>query len=144
MVCLLRVIREDDHGTIGGKKGGTHNGLRVNHLHRRPVGPELRHQVRLQLGVACGLEIQHPPLPGFAAMHQPVQPQEQALMGRPVADLNLSVRARKCMSRLGITTLGELCQRSQEELLESKNFGVTSLNEVRSKLTDLGLKLRGD
>ena len=76
--------------------------------------------------------------------NEALSPQEQALMGRPVADLNLSVRARKCMSRLGITTLGELCQRSQEELLESKNFGVTSLNEVRSKLTDLGLKLRGD
>jgi DNA-directed RNA polymerase subunit alpha len=76
--------------------------------------------------------------------NEALSPQEQALMGRPVADLNLSVRARKCMSRLGITTLGELCGRSQEELLESKNFGVTSLNEVRSKLTDLGLKLRGD
>jgi DNA-directed RNA polymerase subunit alpha len=76
--------------------------------------------------------------------NEALSPQEQALMGRPVADLNLSVRARKCMSRLGITTLGELVQRTQEELLESKNFGVTSLNEVRSKLTDLGLKLRGD
>jgi len=73
-----------------------------------------------------------------------MNPQEQALLGRPVADLNLSVRARKCMSRLGITTLSELVSRSQDELLESKNFGVTSLNEVRQKLADLGLKLRGD
>lgn len=73
-----------------------------------------------------------------------MNPQEQALLGRPVADLNLSVRARKCMSRLGITTLGELVSRTQDELLESKNFGVTSLNEVRQKLADLGLKLRGD
>lgn len=76
--------------------------------------------------------------------NEALSPQEQALLARPVADLNLSVRARKCMSRLGIASLGELVQRSQEELLESKNFGVTSLNEVRSKLTDLGLKLRGD
>lgn len=73
-----------------------------------------------------------------------MNPQEQALLGRPVADLNLSVRARKCMSRLGITTLSELVGRSQDDLLESKNFGVTSLNEVRQKLADLGLKLRGD
>ncbi|MFO1022900.1 MAG: DNA-directed RNA polymerase subunit alpha C-terminal domain-containing protein [Planctomycetales bacterium] len=73
-----------------------------------------------------------------------LSPQEQALMARPVSDLNLSVRARKCMSRLGITTLGELVQKTQDELLESKNFGVTSLTEVRQKLTDLGLKLRGD
>lgn len=76
--------------------------------------------------------------------NEALSPQEQALLARPVADLNLSVRARKCMTRLGITTLGELVGRTQEELLESKNFGVTSLNEVRSKLTDLGLKLRGD
>ena len=73
-----------------------------------------------------------------------LSPQQQALLNRPVADLNLSVRARKCMSRLGITTLGELTSRTPDELLESKNFGVTSLNEVRSKLTDLGIKLRND
>jgi DNA-directed RNA polymerase subunit alpha len=73
-----------------------------------------------------------------------LSPQQQALMNRPVAELNLSVRARKCMSRLGIATLGELLMRTPDELLESKNFGVTSLNEVRSKLTDLGLRLRND
>jgi DNA-directed RNA polymerase subunit alpha len=73
-----------------------------------------------------------------------LSPQQQALLNRPVADLNLSVRARKCMSRLGITTLGELILRNPDELLESKNFGVTSLNEVRAKLADLGLRLRND
>jgi DNA-directed RNA polymerase subunit alpha len=73
-----------------------------------------------------------------------LSPQQQALLNRPVADLNLSVRARKCMSRLGITTLGELVLRNPDELLESKNFGVTSLNEVRAKLSDLGLRLRND
>lgn len=73
-----------------------------------------------------------------------LSPQEQALLNRPVADLNLSVRARKCMTRLQITMLGELVMRTPDELLESKNFGVTSLNEVRSKLADLGLKLRND
>ncbi|NUQ66422.1 MAG: tetratricopeptide repeat protein [Pirellulales bacterium] len=69
---------------------------------------------------------------------------EQALLGRPIADLNLSVRARKCMIRLGISTIGELIRRTGDELLECKNFGVTSLNEVREKLTTHGLKLRGD
>ncbi len=73
-----------------------------------------------------------------------LSPQQQALLNRPVADLNLSVRARKCMTRLGITTLGELILRNPDELLESKNFGVTSLNEVRAKLSDLGLRLRND
>ena len=65
-------------------------------------------------------------------------------MSKPVSELNLSVRARKCMNRLNITTLGELCSRTSDELLEAKNFGITSLNEVKEKLTQYGLKLRGD
>jgi DNA-directed RNA polymerase subunit alpha len=69
---------------------------------------------------------------------------ERALLDRPIADLNLSVRARKCMVRLGLTTIGELVRRTGDDLLECKNFGVTSLNEVREKLTASGLKLRGD
>jgi DNA-directed RNA polymerase subunit alpha len=73
-----------------------------------------------------------------------LSPQEQALMARSVADLNLSVRARKCMTRLGITTLGELTQRTPDELLATKNFGVTSLNEIRQQLAEHGLKLRND
>lgn len=73
-----------------------------------------------------------------------MSPDEQALLDRPISDLNLSVRARKCMVRLGMTTIGELVRKTGDDLLESKNFGVTSLNEVREKLADLGLKLRGD
>jgi DNA-directed RNA polymerase subunit alpha len=69
---------------------------------------------------------------------------ERALLDRPIADLNLSVRARKCMVRLGLTTIGELVRRTGDDLLECKNFGVTSLNEVREKLTANSLKLRGD
>jgi len=69
---------------------------------------------------------------------------ERALLDRPIADLNLSVRARKCMVRLGISTIGELVRRTGDDLLECKNFGVTSLNEVREKLTEANLKLRGD
>jgi DNA-directed RNA polymerase subunit alpha len=71
-------------------------------------------------------------------------PDEQALLDRPIADLNLSVRARKCMVRLGLSTIGELLRKTGDDLLECKNFGVTSLNEVRDKLAQMGLKLRGD
>ncbi len=71
-------------------------------------------------------------------------PDEQAQVNRPISDLNLSVRARKCMVRLGLTTIGELIRKTGDDLLECKNFGVTSLNEVRDKLTQMGLKLRGD
>ena len=73
-----------------------------------------------------------------------MSPDEQALLDRPISDLNLSVRARKCMVRLGMSTIGELARKTGDDLLECKNFGVTSLNEVREKLTEMGLKLRGD
>ncbi len=73
-----------------------------------------------------------------------VSPEERELLDRPVSDLDLSVRARKCMARLGITQLAELVCRTADELLGSKNFGVTSLNEVRAKLADIDLKLRND
>jgi DNA-directed RNA polymerase subunit alpha len=70
--------------------------------------------------------------------------EEKALLAKPISDLNLSVRARKCMTKLGIQTVGELIIHTGDELMECKNFGVTSLNEVREKLTELGLKLKND
>jgi len=80
----------------------------------------------------------------FGFIAPDLSPQEQAMLSRPVSDLNLSVRARKCMARLAISTLGELIQRSPDELLATKNFGVTSLNEIRQQLSELQLKLRND
>jgi DNA-directed RNA polymerase subunit alpha len=69
---------------------------------------------------------------------------EQEIFGLPIGELNLSVRARKCTTKLGIGTIGDLVRRTADDLLECKNFGVTSLNEVREKLVERGLKLRGD
>ena len=69
---------------------------------------------------------------------------DQEIHSLPITELSLSVRARKCTTKLGIGTIGELIRRTAEDLMECKNFGVTSLNEVREKLTERGLKLRGD
>jgi len=80
------------------------------------------------------------PTPPIAAL----PPEKRPLLDKPISELQLSVRARKCMTRLNIATVGELIQKTPDELLSVKNFGVTSLNEVRSKLDELGLKLRGD
>lgn len=74
----------------------------------------------------------------------PVSEEQAAVLNKPVTDLNLSVRARKCMNRLGINSLGDLVSRSADELLESKNFGQTSLQEVKDKLVQYGLRLRDD
>lgn len=79
-----------------------------------------------------------------AYIPESLTPDEKAIYERPISDLNLSVRARKCMIRLGISSIGELVRRRADDLLECKNFGVTSLNEVREKLTLNSLKLRGE
>jgi DNA-directed RNA polymerase subunit alpha len=80
------------------------------------------------------------------AVSEPAEPSadDQEIYSQPITELNLSVRARKCTTKLGITTIGELVRRTGEDLMECKNFGVTSLNEVREKLSERGLKLRGD
>lgn len=75
---------------------------------------------------------------------QNLSPEEQASLNRPIGDLSLSVRSRKCMNRLAIQTIGQLISRTPDELLASRNFGVTSLNEIRLKLGEMGMKLRND
>jgi len=64
------------------------------------------------------------------------------VLNRPVAELELSVRSRKCLQRLNITTVAELCSRTEQELLATRNFGQTSLNELKRRLTELGVSLR--
>jgi len=63
---------------------------------------------------------------------------------RPITDLALSIRARRTVESLGCLTLGDITKHSGDELLGMPNFGSTSLQELRSKLTEHGLKLAGD
>ncbi len=58
-----------------------------------------------------------------------------------IAELDLSVRASNCIESSQIRTVGELVQKSAEELLEVRSFGKTSLREVKRKLEDLSLSL---
>lgn len=68
--------------------------------------------------------------------------QDEGLVNRPVDDLRLSVRARKCLQKLELRSLNDLTSKTEAELLGCKNFGVTSLNEIKEALTNLGLSLR--
>ncbi len=70
------------------------------------------------------------------------QHEYEGLLSKSVEDLKLSVRSRKCMQKLNIRTLGDLIQKTDAELLGCKNFGVTSLNEIKKALGNLGLSLR--
>lgn len=67
--------------------------------------------------------------------------QLEAKLNMPVADLRLSVRAGNCLESEGIHSIRELVQRNEDQLLEIRNFGETTLNEVRDKLATLGLHL---
>lgn len=64
------------------------------------------------------------------------------LLGKSVGDLELSVRSRKALQRLNINTLNELASRTEDELLGCKNFGQTSLSEIKQQLTQFGMGLR--
>ncbi|MGH7176986.1 MAG: DNA-directed RNA polymerase subunit alpha C-terminal domain-containing protein, partial [Tepidisphaeraceae bacterium] len=67
---------------------------------------------------------------------------DPVIMSKSVADLELSVRSRKALQRLNINTLAELAARTEDELLGCKNFGQTSLNEIKQQLTSFGMGLR--
>ncbi len=67
---------------------------------------------------------------------------EDGLLSKPVEELQLSVRAKKCLTKLNIHILGELTRRTEAELLGCKNFGVTSLNEIKKAISGFGLSLR--
>ncbi len=66
----------------------------------------------------------------------------EQMLNKPVSELQLSVRARKALQLLNIQTIGDLCSHTEAELMGIKNFGSTSLVEVREKLGDMGLGLR--
>jgi DNA-directed RNA polymerase subunit alpha len=66
----------------------------------------------------------------------------EQMLAKSVSELNLSVRARKALQLLSIGTLGDLVSHTEAELMGVKNFGATSLQEVKDKLNEYGLRLR--
>jgi DNA-directed RNA polymerase subunit alpha len=58
-----------------------------------------------------------------------------------VDELELSVRAFNCLKAANIRTIADLVQKTETELLKTKNFGKKSLNEIKTLLTDMGLSL---
>ena len=67
---------------------------------------------------------------------------KEQLLGKPVSELQLTVRARKALQMLNIQSIGDLCSHTEAELMGVKNFGSTSLVEVHERLTNFGLSLR--
>ena len=61
------------------------------------------------------------------------------IMTRSVEEMELSVRSYNCLKNANIQSLGELIQKTESEMLRTKNFGRKSLNEIREILTNMGL-----
>lgn len=93
----------------------------------------------LRLGMA--IEGKVPP-PISQEAQEPESDLAPELLNRSLVDFEMSVRARKCLDLLNIRTIGELISKTEAELLGVKNFGVTSLMEIKKILESLGLSLR--
>ncbi len=78
----------------------------------------------------------------FGGLEQGADAQMGKLYAMPIEELDLSVRPYNCLKRAGINTVGDLMQRTEEEIVSVKNFGRKSLDEVKDKLTQLGLSLK--
>jgi DNA-directed RNA polymerase subunit alpha len=79
--------------------------------------------------------------PEAAAQLETVDHELERKLNMSLAELELSVRATNCLESEGITTVRELVIRSPDELLEVRNFGETTLREVKNKLQERGLHL---
>ena len=65
-------------------------------------------------------------------------------LNRSVDELELSVRSYNCLKKTSIETIGELVQKTEAEMLKTKNFGRKSLNEIKEILKTMGLSLGMD
>ncbi len=68
--------------------------------------------------------------------------EDDGIRSKPVSQIEFSVRARRVLEQLGVSTIGELAAKSEAELMGIKNFGQTSLSELRQKLAEFGLSFR--
>src|SRR5207248_5831676 len=90
-------------------------------------------------GPEIGMEVEAPQIPPVLDDVQAAELERK--LNLSLAELELSVRATNCLESEGITTVRDLVIRTDEELLEVRNFGETTLKEVKQKLAERGLHL---
>lgn len=96
--------------------------------------------LRDQLGVFVGVEEIQTEVAPVAAVEDD-RPRLNENLFRRIDELELSVRSANCLENSNIKYIGELVQRSEAEMLRTKNFGRKSLNEIKEILTEMGLSL---
>ena len=93
----------------------------------------------LELGQAIDEDIEFAPAGPSAAAPSVGN---EGMLATPIDQVEFSIRSRRALETLRLTVLGDLASHTEAELLACKNFGQTSLNEVRQRLSEYGLKLR--
>jgi DNA-directed RNA polymerase subunit alpha len=66
----------------------------------------------------------------------------ESVLDNPIEELDLSVRSYNCLKRQGVNTIGQLTECSEQDLLNIRNFGAKSIEEVKDKLVTMGLNLK--
>jgi len=75
-------------------------------------------------------------------MHEPETPVINKTKEKRIEELDLSIRSQNCLKRAGIYTLGELAQKTEEEMMRIRNLGRKSLKEIMQKLRENGIELK--
>ncbi len=88
-------------------------------------------------------EIDFPPQPSLVAPPPP-ENDEQRILNTTIEDLDLSVRSFNCLKRAGISVVGDLVARTEEDMMKVRNLGRKSLEEVKKKLEEYGLSFKTD
>ena len=79
---------------------------------------------------------------GLTLGPEPGDEEVTGVLAEPIEEMELTVRSYNCLKREGVQTIGDLVQKSEEDLLEIRNFGQKSIDEVKAKLEERGLDLR--
>ena len=79
----------------------------------------------------------------FEGIMKPTVPKlEDEILNKDIEDLNFSVRSFNCLRRYGIVSVGDLIQKTEEEIMNLRNFGKKSLDEIKLKLEEYNLLLK--
>jgi DNA-directed RNA polymerase subunit alpha len=84
----------------------------------------------------------HTDISGEPVFGEPVD-EGEAVLDTPIEELDLSVRSFNCLKRQGVNTIGQLTECTEADLLNIRNFGAKSIEEVKDKLQQMGLGLKG-
>ena len=101
---------------------------------------EILRQKSLRLGM--GRMDLEPTSPDFEKIWSGVGAETHDDLQKPLSQFELSVRSRRCLEAMNVHTVGDLLQQTEAEMMGVKNFGQTSLKELKELVAGLGLELR--